>query len=73
MTIPSTTPRSRLFRCACGLVGKVRPGAFNVICKSCGRVFGPPDPSGLIKKTQEMARRRRQMEKRGERPHDQSD
>jgi hypothetical protein len=59
--IPATTPRPRLYRCTCGLVGKVRPNAFNVTCKGCGRVFGPPDPP--VKQTQEMYRNRRRMEK----------
>jgi hypothetical protein len=45
MNIPSATPKPRLFRCACGLVGKVKHGAYNVHCKGCGRIFGPPGPA----------------------------
>ena len=63
MNIPTTTPKPRRYRCICGTIGKIRPGAVNVICRKCGRVFGPPDPPGLIKHDQEMSRRRRQMER----------
>ena len=68
MTIPTTTPMPRLFRCVCGLVGKIRPNSFNVTCKGCGRVFGPPDPAH--NQTREMERNRKRMEKlpKGETP-----
>jgi hypothetical protein len=59
VNIPTTSPKP-LFRCTCGLVGKVRHGAFNVTCKGCGRVFGPPDPAP--NQTREMERNRRRME-----------
>ena len=62
MTIPTTTPMPRLFRCVCGLVCKVRPNAWNAVCKGCGRVFGPPDP--VPNQTREMQRRRRRMERK---------
>ena len=61
MNIPTTKPKPRLWRCTCGLVGKVRHGAFNVTCKNCGRVFGPADPAH--NQTREMQRNKRRMEK----------
>ena len=68
MNIPTMAPRPRLFRCVCGLVGKVPLGAFNVRCKSCGRIFVPPAPAP--NQTREMQRNMRRMEKqsKGENP-----
>ena len=63
MNIPHITPRPQLFRCTCGLVGKVRPGTRNVKCKGCGRVFGSADlPHNQAR---EMERRRQRIEKEG--------
>lgn len=62
MNIPHSAPRPRRYRCQCGTIGKVPPGAFNVLCKQCGRTFGPPDRP--VNQTREMERNRRRMEKK---------
>jgi len=58
--------RRKTLRCPCGARHNIPEGAIRIECPRCGRLFGQAKPAP--NQAGEMERRKRQMERDGEKP-----